>query len=81
MSFKQYCHDRIRRNDNDMMRFDNTINFEINKRARYESRHIIIVNNEFTSLQIRRHFFRVYNINVNQYFDSKLFITYTFFLI
>ena len=63
-----------------MMRYDNTIDFEINKRARYKSRHIIIVNNEFTSLQIRRHFFQVYNINVNQYFDSKIiYHMYVFF--
>ena len=54
------------------MRFDNTIDFKIDKRVRYKSRHITIVNNEFTSLQIYCYFFRAHNVNVNQYFDSKI---------
>ena len=52
------------------MRFDNTINFKIDKRVRYKNRYITIVNNEFTSLQIYCHFFRTYNIDVDYYFDA-----------
>ena len=47
------------------MKFDNTIDFEIDKRARYKNRYITIVNNKFTSLQICCHFFRTHNIDIN----------------
>ena len=48
-----------------MIKFNNTIDFEIDKRVRYKSYYVIIVNNKLTSLQIYRYFFRIYNINVN----------------
>ena len=48
-----------------MIKFDNTIDFRVDKRVRYKSRHVIIVYNKFTSLQIYYYVFRAYNINVN----------------
>ena len=33
-----------------MIKFDNTIDFDIDKRSRYENYHVTINNNKFTSL-------------------------------
>ena len=65
MNFEQYHHNRIRRNNNDIIKFNNTINFEIDKRARYKSCYITVVNNKNTNLQICCYFFRTHDINVD----------------
>ena len=48
------------------MKSRDTIDFKINENANYRRRYVIIVNNKFTSLQIRYYFFRAYNIDINQ---------------
>ena len=64
-----------------MIKFDRTIDFEIDKRARYENYYIIIVNNKFTNLRICYYFFEYIILILINILRRKLFITCTFFYI
>ena len=52
-----------------MMKFDNTIDYKIDKRARHKNRHVTIVYDKFANLQICCYIFRTHNIDINQHFN------------
>ena len=63
-----------------MIKFNNTINFKINKRVRYKNYYITIIYNKFANLRICYYIFRTNNINVNQYFNFQIVIYIYIFL-
>ena len=55
-----------------MMKFDRSINFEINWRTNNRCRHVAIVNNKLSNVQIDRYFFWTHDVNVNKHFDFEI---------